>query len=182
MLRHKAQIQCARLAFGFADLHDPDEGERIIDMGAADEVAPRGAKADLMPRAIKHDPSPTLADMAMAEQARQREPVYADFTAAPNRFAPDPPPAARAKRPSSKPPPEENATNYQPGMFTENPAASGGEQGPSEPVPQNMLNVLRRKMEIAGKTEVDLQAKFGIGLAGITKANFGDIQTWATGP
>lgn len=29
MLRHKATIQCARYAFGFAGIHDPDEGERI---------------------------------------------------------------------------------------------------------------------------------------------------------
>jgi phage recombination protein Bet len=31
MLRHKAMIQCARLAFGFAGIYDPDEAERIIE-------------------------------------------------------------------------------------------------------------------------------------------------------
>jgi phage recombination protein Bet len=30
MLRHKALIQCARYAFGFAGVYDPDEGERIV--------------------------------------------------------------------------------------------------------------------------------------------------------
>jgi phage recombination protein Bet len=30
MLRHKALIQCARLAFGFAGIYDPDEAERIV--------------------------------------------------------------------------------------------------------------------------------------------------------
>lgn len=30
MLRHKAIIQCARIAFGFAGVFDPDEGERIV--------------------------------------------------------------------------------------------------------------------------------------------------------
>jgi phage recombination protein Bet len=30
MLRHKAMIQCARLAFGFAGIYDPDEAERIV--------------------------------------------------------------------------------------------------------------------------------------------------------
>jgi phage recombination protein Bet len=41
MLRHKATIQCARLAFGFVGIHDPDEAERIIE---ADRpvVDPRG--------------------------------------------------------------------------------------------------------------------------------------------
>lgn len=38
MLRHKAMIQCARLAFGFAGVYDEDEAERIRHMGAADEV------------------------------------------------------------------------------------------------------------------------------------------------
>jgi len=42
MLRHKAMIQCARLAFGYVGLYDQDEAERILeatprekDMGAA---------------------------------------------------------------------------------------------------------------------------------------------------
>ena len=34
MLRHKAAIQCARYAFGFAGIYDQDEGERIADMTA----------------------------------------------------------------------------------------------------------------------------------------------------
>jgi len=40
MLRHKAMIQCARLAFGFAGIYDQDEAERIAerDMGAATVV------------------------------------------------------------------------------------------------------------------------------------------------
>lgn len=32
-LRHKATIQCARLAFGFVGIYDPDEADRIIEMG-----------------------------------------------------------------------------------------------------------------------------------------------------
>lgn len=31
MLRHKAMIQCARMAFGFSGIYDPDEAERIIE-------------------------------------------------------------------------------------------------------------------------------------------------------
>lgn len=31
MLRHKAMIQCARLAFGFVGIYDEDEGERIVE-------------------------------------------------------------------------------------------------------------------------------------------------------
>ena len=40
MLRHKAMIQCARLAFGFAGIYDQDEAERIVerDITPAEEV------------------------------------------------------------------------------------------------------------------------------------------------
>ena len=39
MLRHKAFIQCARVAFGFAGVYDEDEGERIVkNMGMAEVV------------------------------------------------------------------------------------------------------------------------------------------------
>lgn len=31
MLRHKAMIQCARLAFSFAGIYDPDEADRIVE-------------------------------------------------------------------------------------------------------------------------------------------------------
>lgn len=47
MLRHKAIIQCARMAFGFA-LKDPDEAERIIEA----EVGPARAPV-AMPRVIE---------------------------------------------------------------------------------------------------------------------------------
>ena len=44
-LRHKSMIQCARLAFGYGNIYDQDEAERIVDatekhMGPA-EVVPR---------------------------------------------------------------------------------------------------------------------------------------------
>lgn len=38
MLRHKAMIQCARLAFGFAGIYDQDEAERIIEAETTDHV------------------------------------------------------------------------------------------------------------------------------------------------
>jgi len=40
MLRHKAMIQCARLAFGYGGIYDQDEAERIIE---AEPVPPRPA-------------------------------------------------------------------------------------------------------------------------------------------
>ena len=50
-LRHKAMIQCARLAFGFVGIYDPDEADRIreaIDVTPRPQAAPtRDAKAAL---------------------------------------------------------------------------------------------------------------------------------------
>jgi phage recombination protein Bet len=40
MLRHKAMMQCARLAFGFTGIYDQDEAERILDADFV-EVAPQ---------------------------------------------------------------------------------------------------------------------------------------------
>lgn len=40
MLRHKAMIQCARLAFGFAGIYEPDEAERIVEADAPKQVNP----------------------------------------------------------------------------------------------------------------------------------------------
>jgi len=50
MLRHKATIQCARVAFGFSGIYDPDEGARI-QQGESDivghaEIIPEGEPQD----------------------------------------------------------------------------------------------------------------------------------------
>jgi phage recombination protein Bet len=41
MLRHKALIQCARIAFGFGGIYDQDEAERIIDVTPVLTANPR---------------------------------------------------------------------------------------------------------------------------------------------
>lgn len=38
MLRHKAMIQCARLAFSFSGIYDPDEAERVAEI----DITPAG--------------------------------------------------------------------------------------------------------------------------------------------
>lgn len=42
MLRHKAMIQCARLAFGFVGIYEQDEAERIVE-GVYSDVTPRSS-------------------------------------------------------------------------------------------------------------------------------------------
>lgn len=41
MLRHKALIQCARLAFGFTGIYDQDEAERIVENKEPIDVTPK---------------------------------------------------------------------------------------------------------------------------------------------
>ena len=50
MLRHKAIIQGGRVAFGFGGVHDPDEGERVVEAINVTPV-PSGKPATLPPRA-----------------------------------------------------------------------------------------------------------------------------------
>lgn len=47
ILRHKAMIQCARLAFGFAGIYDKDEAERIVENTAY--TAERQPERDITP-------------------------------------------------------------------------------------------------------------------------------------
>jgi phage recombination protein Bet len=61
MLRHKAMIQAIRIAFGFAGIYDPDEGERIA---AAREAEARSATA-----------RPRLADVVEQSTAPARAEV-----------------------------------------------------------------------------------------------------------
>jgi phage recombination protein Bet len=44
MLRHKAMIQCARLAFGFVGIYEQDEAERILEAHVSEVPADRTAK------------------------------------------------------------------------------------------------------------------------------------------
>lgn len=60
MLRHKSMIQCARYAFGFAGIYDPDEAERF----AEPLVGPRGSSRAPSPPAAP----PTVASAPAAPQ------------------------------------------------------------------------------------------------------------------
>lgn len=60
MLRHKALIQCARYAFGFAGIVDPDEAERMgADVSGMRDVSPRRTDGPPPPSAIEHKPPAT---------------------------------------------------------------------------------------------------------------------------
>ena len=68
MLRHKAMIQCARIAFGFGGIFDQDEAERIADAPPEKFMGP----ADVLPPAATA--LPTWSDAKFAE----RLPIWKD--------------------------------------------------------------------------------------------------------
>ena len=80
MLRHKAMIQAARLAFGYGGIYDQDEAERIVDMGEAQRVEPAPAPeqpqsrvAALKAKVKAKAPAPTLAAVSEAIKAANTE-------------------------------------------------------------------------------------------------------------
>lgn len=91
MLRHKALIQCARYAFGFAGIVDPDEAERIGVVSTSRDVTPArgdGPPAPSSVKAIDHRPALPMAkasasrdgDLEVAESGRHEseQVVWAD--------------------------------------------------------------------------------------------------------
>lgn len=68
MLRHKAMIQCARLAFGFVGIYDDDEAQRIVEAGTIDpntgEITPN-KPAVKMPQAKS---KPAAEDVTYTEK------------------------------------------------------------------------------------------------------------------
>lgn len=46
MLRHKAVMQCARIAFGFSGIHDEDDGQVIGERPAKGRVIARSEPLD----------------------------------------------------------------------------------------------------------------------------------------
>lgn len=78
MLRHKAMIQCARLAFGFAGIYDQDEAERIVDREVSQPSADTGPAIE----AIRN--AQTMEELQAAFTAAWKELPYdrAQITAA----------------------------------------------------------------------------------------------------
>jgi len=67
MLRHKAMIQCARLAFGFVGVYDQDEAERIVerDITPTSDLLPMGSRTEAVKKKLRgahatFTPSPNI--------------------------------------------------------------------------------------------------------------------------
>lgn len=81
MLRHKAVIQCARYAFGFAGIYDPDEGEKIAEATGA----PRGpgARTPPAPPPIAAIAAPAKVETPASEPAKPKTPPNPNAAPAP---------------------------------------------------------------------------------------------------
>jgi phage recombination protein Bet len=154
MLRHKSIIQCGRVAFGFAGIHDDDEAKHISerDMGQADEVAP--VKQPQSRSARTAAPAIEQADQdGVIEQPAQRQAETVQQTT--RQAQPKP----RAK-----------------------PAQEQFEDPPSTPVSDSVMRILKTKMEQNGVNESDITKKFGFDLDGVTTANYNAVADFVENP
>lgn len=70
MLRHKAFIQCARVAFGFVGIYDVDEAERIVE-GSATFHMEQSPALDAINKRVSPPAAAVAALDAMAEDAQK---------------------------------------------------------------------------------------------------------------
>ncbi len=78
MLRHKALIQCARVAYGFSGIYEPDEGERIVESQIAEPAPiemPVAKNAGEHTGGIQHtaQPVPVEAPAPAAQEMSEEE-------------------------------------------------------------------------------------------------------------
>lgn len=92
MLRHKALIQCARVAFGFAGIYDEDEARQIIER----DVTPVGEQ----PRAAETRPQQTRTSAAVDKVKARRAAQTIDGQAERQEATADAAPQAETKEPS----------------------------------------------------------------------------------
>lgn len=74
MLRHKAMIQCARLAFGFVGVYDQDEAERIVekDITPEDDPLPMTSRTDSVKAKLRKGKAETI-DPATGEVVDEQD-------------------------------------------------------------------------------------------------------------
>ena len=72
MLRHKAMIQCARVAFGFVGIYDEDEAERIIEGEVVKPTASADVEAPHVPEISPYIPNKKTASVPQAKEIDDR--------------------------------------------------------------------------------------------------------------
>lgn len=87
MLRHKAMIQAARMAFGFVGIYEPDEAERIIDATPNGDKSGRPDTSQVDPQLIDKWVG-TFADLKEADlEEAERQAQWSEADTELNKFA-----------------------------------------------------------------------------------------------
>lgn len=77
--------------------------------------------------------------------------------------------------------PADAAEPHSPAQAAEKPAKPDVPRAVAKPISESVARVLKTKLDVNGKNEVDMKAKFGFGMEGVTTANFNEVQAWAQG-
>lgn len=77
MLRHKAMIQCARLAFGFGGIYEQDEAERIVESTSPKAINPETGEIE----AVVFDVSAALDAVEAAETVPELQTAWKEHGA-----------------------------------------------------------------------------------------------------
>lgn len=80
MHRHKAEIQCARIAFGFAGIYDEDEAERIIEKDVTPAGFQQAQQVEEEPQILDEATFNTIADKYRESVASGKKSIN-DFVA-----------------------------------------------------------------------------------------------------
>lgn len=142
MLRHKAYIQCARLAFGYSGIVDPDEAERIKEVDAQ------------------------VIDEKPRRRVRGAEPGPDTFKGAGTADRTEEPPAGPPETPEDEPGESEDIV-VPPGLFNDAPPPEDDLddlEPPDDPDPEPQVEYLTDKNHPVKKRLYAAAGKSGLGL------------------
>jgi phage recombination protein Bet len=165
MLRHKAVMQAARYAFGFAGIVDPDEADDILRNPGEKDITPTAQENEFMPAkkvVLRGDATVTPA----AEVAKQAEPEIPAVVI---------PPVTQARTPET--------IDHDTGEIVK-PAAGrratiGDNACPSEKQMKAIHAIASRKGLVGEAFDGAFQAKFGCALRDLPVELVGEAMVWA---
>jgi phage recombination protein Bet len=199
MLRHKAMIQAARMAFGFSGIHDQDEAEIITITGSVVNDTPR-TRPVFTPAALpERAPEPVaaqgfsemrqvVASAPASDPAPEAEPTpLAEKPKRTLRKLVAPAPAAEPPTEAPQPPaPETGGELPLPGTEQAEPTPAPAPPAPARPVAASVAHGELRKLypEASDNQLVEVFHAFnlGVGCVAFNQITIGDVQTALADP
>jgi phage recombination protein Bet len=161
MLRHKAMMQAARIAFGFTGITDQDEAERILDIDGEGNVVGQAnqqqqEKNSFMPN------KKTETTTAAQRQADDQRTVDVEV---------------KEVKEEKKTAPAQATTTTQQAQPTQQ--AQQGDDGKPK-LTEGMLTTIRNKMEKSGKTDQHFVDEYAMKLEDAPRSMVNSILKWAS--